>query len=816
MKRFCCFSSVFILTFISALFLSGEGFTESALTSQNDQKSSHLAGLFLLLGENTVSDIIKDVDKNDYATETEVVTDEYGRMIALTKMMIVFKPSATPLQFEQLLDSLNATVTSSVAGTRSVVVRIPQPSSLTSYYALIEKIKAEPFVDFVWKGEIPQLTALPPNYQSEPPDIDELEHIDNHLAIRGHAAWNAAGAIDENYKPRVVIADSFGEGEPAETMIDFTIPVGHIMIGRWDGGHGYTVLGIIAGTHGHYYTTGIYPGEISLGVVDHPSDEIGQNWLIFEEIMNKLLITLTRTPGMVVVNTSIAYGCDGVGGDCIDIGEARKIASLWVEYSRQFGLESRVLHITSAGNIEPIDGTPGLVVRDARTKSPFASAARLTGLTDHAGNPLSNLTNTVVIENAINTSINGEPVTSKCLHMDSFIGGNLSGIGTYVRSFETSTGDETNIATGTSFATPQVAGLAAYLWGINHTLTPQQIKNLLIATSNSVPVLNDPECSDWGAPAPIIDAYEALLALDAVSAQNSVNSPVRFSVLDVNGDDSFDENDLQLFVDKYYDTSGAEPILIEPAVPEYSRYDLNGDGWTGGSKTASFDLDRIGSMQYGMPSISTNITQDIEGTAVSFNETLVRDKDMLCYYAYSTFYRGDQTERQNLLGDKCPTSGTCADRGLPGPETVMWQGREWQRCEYVNNIHNDLEQFFQGRTSYWHAINYCENLELAGHSDWRLPTKDELKSLVVCSNGTSTPLQDKETESPFTTYSCGDWGTYITPTIDPSFSVKTFVGHYHWSVTEAHQSYLAWSVEFGAGTCVYEDKTWTGYARCVR
>ena len=64
----------------------------------------------------------------------------------------------------------------------------------------------------------------------------------------------------------------------------------------------------------------------------------------------------------------------------------------------------------------------------------------------------------------------------------------------------------------------------------------------------------------------------------------------------------------------------------------------------------------------------------------------------------------------------CQTSGTCAS----GQQTVIWEGAEWQRCDDGNPYDNDG------------AINYCAALELDGKTDWYLPSKDELKSLVVC------------------------------------------------------------------------------------
>jgi hypothetical protein len=76
-------------------------------------------------------------------------------------------------------------------------------------------------------------------------------------------------------------------------------------------------------------------------------------------------------------------------------------------------------------------------------------------------------------------------------------------------------------------------------------------------------------------------------------------------------------------------------------------------------------------------------------------------------------------------------TGSCASLGFAGPETVVRDGKEWQRCV-------DEHQHYTVPG----AEAHCRDLVLHGHDDWRWPTKAELKSLVYCSNGRETPLPD--------------------------------------------------------------------------
>ncbi len=105
----------------------------------------------------------------------------------------------------------------------------------------------------------------------------------------------------------------------------------------------------------------------------------------------------------------------------------------------------------------------------------------------------------------------------------------------------------------------------------------------------------------------------------------------------------------------------------------------------------------------------------------------------------------------------------------------------------------------------WSAANsYCAGLDLGGHpiGSWRLPTKDELKGLVRCSNGTPTPLPD--------TVNCGV--SYTNPTIDGQFSCRTT---FYWSSSVSGQS-DAWGVRFFFGDSALADHAGSNYVRCVR
>ena len=87
------------------------------------------------------------------------------------------------------------------------------------------------------------------------------------------------------------------------------------------------------------------------------------------------------------------------------------------------------------------------------------------------------------------------------------------------------------------------------------------------------------------------------------------------------------------------------------------------------------------------------------------------------------------------------------------------------------------------------AIDYCENLTLANHSDWRLPNYNELESMV-------------------------EYGRN-KPAVNQIFHNKRN-NHYWSSTTSVHYTNTAWGIYFGNGCCYWYNKSGKHYVRCVR
>jgi len=96
-------------------------------------------------------------------------------------------------------------------------------------------------------------------------------------------------------------------------------------------------------------------------------------------------------------------------------------------------------------------------------------------------------------------------------------------------------------------------------------------------------------------------------------------------------------------------------------------------------------------------------------------------------------------------------------------------GLVWQKGDSQNGQYRDWQQ----------AVDYCASLDLGGHTDWRLPSKKELMSIV-------------------------DYGRSY-PAINTAFFPDCRSGYYWSSRTYADYPYYAWGVYFGYGYVYWDD-----------
>jgi hypothetical protein len=575
---------------------------------------------------STITDVISGA-ASFTPTEVENVNGvDYVR----TQLELELASGATAAELQALLAKLNAQIVSSVKGIPIITVRIPDPGSLAALEALVAQLAGEPALVSADIQTVPVTTQLPDII-----DVSDVSSVRPQLGSHAHGAWNARNALTGRTPPGLLIGDFFGAGPPGpevavqEVAADFvtTNPLAH----------GYTILGLAAGRFepgavaslAADQVTGMWPGgDIPLRVVDLRLRIAGST------LHDRLILLAQGMSGNVVINTSVEDGCARTR--CTDI-EIDRDARQWVRRVRLGGLENRLLHVSAAGNIYA-----NLQSDTNAAMGAAVNAAALKPLT--AGVP--NLTNTLVVENTTASDPADGPVTPVCLTATSKRGGQISAVGNDIHSFSAPGVHRLLAAGGTSSAAPQVAGAAAMVWALSPARSAAEVIERLTRTGRPVPTDGtDPRCTTVQA-APALDFHAAVLAVDS-----AVTAPARAAILDVAdangaadpGNAKFDEKDLEVFRDEY------EAIGASGQVPlDYGRYDLNGDGYTGGGGRARIDLDSVTNVDW-----TFSQRREVLGLELLHNENDARDIDVLCHEANGPLYAGDTAARDVFNEQYC-------------------------------------------------------------------------------------------------------------------------------------------------------------------
>jgi Subtilase family len=553
-----------------------------------------------------------------------------GARVARTELQLELAPGATVGAVNDLLRRLDARIVSSLANVALPTVRIPDPGSIGALRALVARLAGEPALRRADVVAMPVSDALPFELGTGVADVVPQ------LAERASAAWNARAALAGAAEPTLLIGDAFGGGPPGDlfgvspTTSDFETGAGLE--------HGYLVLGLAAAAFdpvGGNLTadraTGVFPGEaMPMRAVDL---QFGLGDSVFRD---QLVDRIRTTSGRLVLNTSLSSRCAVRAPNGCTLAEVTEEGRQWAARVNGQHVAGKFVQTTSAGNINP--AVPGAT--DAHLNSDWNAAA---------------LPNTVVVENAIAAPPGADAPRPRCLNATSLRGGQVSAVGTGVTSLQSPTLGVFEADGGTSSAAPQVAGLAAYLWSLDPGLSPAQVVGDLRATAAPVASPGAGGGCQAAAPAPVIDAYAAVLAADRPG-----HTPARSALLDVadatgqeGANQHFDEHDLAALTNAFDTANGAL---------DYGRFDLNGDGHTGGATTSRFDLTIDHPAAW-----TTNATQTIRTLPVRFDETQLTDLQIACFYANSSLYTGDPTVRDQFDEERCLPQ---LDLGATFPATV--------------------------------------------------------------------------------------------------------------------------------------------------
>ena len=263
---------------------------------------------------------------------------------------------------------------------------------------------------------------------------------------------------------------------------------------------------------------------------------------------------------------SLAAGCAPA---VCTAAEIRTDALQWIQRVRGAGLEGRFLHVVAAGNIYRTSRPtrrPGSAATSSRPPRPRCrsptSPTRSPSRTRRPPTPQ-------------------WPILPVCLHGHSKRGGDISTVGNDIKSLAGPGIPRDLPLGGTSSAAPQLAGAAAALWALAPALTPAQVAGILRATARPVELdTSDPRCD--GRRSPRRGSTPTPPRSPPTAPPRSPRAP-RCSTPTATARST----------SRTWPPSATRFVasVADGVVDlDYGRFDLNGDGYTGGGRDR-IDLD---------------------------------------------------------------------------------------------------------------------------------------------------------------------------------------------------------------------------------
>lgn len=275
---------------------------------------------------------------------------------------------------------------------------------------------------------------------------------------------------------------------------------------------------------------------------------------------------------------------------------------------------------------------------------------------------------------------------------------------------------------------------------------------------------------------------------------------IKSAVYNNNATSSVLDDKLYIYFSKSIDSNSI-------AIDTSANYTLNGTGEIGTASSSSYSDTNFHRHTIGLNNNgSTSIALVPNDTKISLAQDTITDSDG----NYPNDYNITKLEKFNAFSNTNTGQTDCYDDrnasatiDCSDPHALKDDGyyQSGKTRSFTHNGNNTVTDNATGLmwqdntdakdlTKAWaDAINYCETLSLGGHSDWRLPSIEELVSIT-------------------------DKGR-VNPSIDPSFA-NVASSNYWSSTTNVSNSDNAWNVNFNNGNDNNNNKTGSNYVRCVR
>jgi len=134
---------------------------------------------------------------------------------------------------------------------------------------------------------------------------------------------------------------------------------------------------------------------------------------------------------------------------------------------------------------------------------------------------------------------------------------------------------------------------------------------------------------------------------------------------------------------------------------------------------------------------------------------------------------------------------------VANPDIMIIDGKMWQK------------KTIEEKMTWDEAMEYAKNLRLGGYDDWRLPTIEELKNIIINCGGTPSKFEDEDVETTTKNMNNSNYQS--------CYKRKGFISSFYWSIIIDIKNYNdAWIVDLEDGYMYKDYKSSFIYVRCIR